>query len=133
MKPDLSENESGDENDSKNTDHLKPVTVEDIKSKDIGGINLKNVKRKLGKEDKYDRQTERERIKRKHKETRKKERMERQAASDMVRTCFRTTFKHFLDEVLFYKFKTLGLLLSFTIVLKLFSSCLNKAFFTALR
>lgn len=52
--------------------------------KDVGGIDLQNVKMKLGKEDRYDRQAERERIKRKHKDIKKKERNERKEAMDIV-------------------------------------------------
>ena len=77
-------NENEDDSDAENKDHLEPVSMEHIETKEVGGIDLHNVKRNLGKEDRHDRQAERERIKRKHKEARKKEKKERKIESNMV-------------------------------------------------
>lgn len=83
MKPEANSDNEIDE-DVVQVDHLNPVKVEEITKKDVGGIDLQSVKKRLGKVDKHDRQLERERIKRKHKETKMKEKRERQAASDVV-------------------------------------------------
>jgi len=77
-------NESEGKIDTENKDQLEPVSMEHIDTKEVGGIDLHNVKKNLGKEDKHDRQAERERIKRKHKEARKKGKKERQVESNMV-------------------------------------------------
>ena len=86
MSSDKSDNNDDDDDDDSSdvTHRLKPVDIKDIRKKEVGGINIKNMRRKLGKEDKMDRQTERERIKRKHKEIKLKKRKERQAETGMV-------------------------------------------------
>ena len=82
-KPVVSDNESCD--DVEDSDQLKPISIEELKGKDIvGGIDIKKMMKKLGKEDKLDRQAERDRVKRKHKENRKKQRKERKIFSEMV-------------------------------------------------
>eukprot|EP00112_Aurelia_sp_Birch-Aquarium-sp1_P026065 Seg900.7 transcript_id=Seg900.7/GoldUCD/mRNA.D3Y31 product="putative ATP-dependent RNA helicase DDX10" protein_id=Seg900.7/GoldUCD/D3Y31 len=83
--PTIPSDKSDDDDDDSNdvTHRLKPVDIKDMKTKDVGGINIKNMKRKLGKEDKMDRQAERERIKRKHKDIKLKKRKERQVGTDM--------------------------------------------------
>ena len=77
-------NNSEDESDIKNANQLRPVNIEDVQTTEVGGIDLHNVKTTLGKEDKHDRKAERERVKRKHKEARKKVRKERQTESNAV-------------------------------------------------
>ena len=86
MPSDKSDDDDDDDDDdlSDVTHRLKPVDIKDMKRRDVGGINIKNMKRKLGKEDKLDRQTERERVQRKHKEIKLKKRKERQAETGMV-------------------------------------------------
>ncbi|XP_065057142.1 probable ATP-dependent RNA helicase DDX10 isoform X2 [Rhopilema esculentum] len=81
-KPVVSDNESSDE--VEDSDQLKPISIEELEGKDIvGGIDIKKMMKKLGKEDKLDRQTERDRVKRKHQENRKKQRKERKIFSEM--------------------------------------------------
>eukprot|EP00794_Sanderia_malayensis_P000511 gene511-1158_t len=63
--------EAGDA-DEDEAGHLKPVDIKSFKKSDVGGIDLKRVKAKLGRTDKLDRQAERTRIKRKHKEMKQK-------------------------------------------------------------
>eukprot|EP00795_Rhopilema_esculentum_P017738 gene17738-9406_t len=59
-KPVVSDNESSDE--VEDSDQLKPISIEELEGKDIvGGIDIKKMMKKLGKEDKLDRQTERDR------------------------------------------------------------------------
>ncbi len=52
--------------------HLRPIDIGNSKKTDIGGIDIRKMKTKLGRADKLDRQAERKRIKRKHKETKLK-------------------------------------------------------------
>ena len=84
MKPVFNNSESEDESEIRNAQQLRPINIENIQTTEIGGIDLHNVKTTLGKEDRHDRKAERERVKRKHKEARKKVRKGRQAESNAV-------------------------------------------------
>ena len=67
--------ESDDESSVKN---LQPIDIKNAKKNEVGGLNFKKTKLRLKKEDRSDRRVERDRIKRKHKETRLKNKKDTQ-------------------------------------------------------